>query len=242
MILQNLNRDITVNNIHSLHSLMPKPIKLDLKVMNAISYTIEYMRTVQSQFLSSKYRELTSEFLTQAPFIVFTGESNRSMLTPLVNFGTAVKQDPQFIPWAYIADAVDAWLPFARSRRDGVFGDSIDKASESVELAINILPKLFAQQPNIKRRYYTYQELRCELAAWTVYTEELGYCTFTIRPSRIKHIDYSVKLDYFQLVPTQALIELGWRLSGGLIMQLGENNKEAYYEEKWIQKDDTAMG
>ncbi|MBB1371378.1 hypothetical protein [Pseudoalteromonas sp. SR45-4] len=231
-----------MNNIHSLHSLMPKPIKLDLKVMNAISYTIEYMRTVQSQFLPSKYRELTSEFITHAPFIVFAGETNRSMLKPLVNFGIAVKQDPQFIPWVYITDAVDTWLPFVKSRYDGAFGDSIDKASESVELAINILPKLFAQHPDIKRRYYTFKELPCELAAWTVYTEELGYCTFTIRPSRIKSIDYSVKLGAFHLVPTQALLELGWRLSGGLIMELDKNKKEAYRDGKWIQKDDTAMG
>lgn len=231
-----------MNNIHSLHSLMPKPIKLDLKVMNAISYTIEYMRTVQSQFLPSKYRELTSEFITHAPFIVFAGETNRSMLKPLVNFGIAVKQDPQFIPWVYITDAVDTWLPFVKSRYDGAFGDSIDKASESVELAINILPKLFAQQPDIKRRRYTFKELPCELAAWTVYTEELGYCTFTIRPSRIKSIDYSVKLGAFHLVPTQALLELGWRLSGGLIMELDKNKKEAYRDGKWIQKDDTAMG
>lgn len=230
-----------MNNIHSLHSLMPKPIKLDLKVMNAISYTIEYMRTVQSQFLPSKYRELTSEFITHAPFIVFAGETNRSMLKPLVNFGIAVKQDPQFIPWVYITDAVDTWLPFVKSRYDGAFGDSIDKASESVELAINILPKLFAQHPDIKRRHYTFKELPCELAAWTVYTEELGYCTFTIRPSRIKFIDYSVKLGAFHLVPTQALLELGWRLSGGLIMELGKNKKEAYRDGKWIQKDDTAM-
>ncbi|WP_288985322.1 hypothetical protein [uncultured Pseudoalteromonas sp.] len=230
-----------MNNIHSLHSLMPKPIKLDLKVMNAISYTIEYMRTVQSQFLPSKYRELTSEFITHAPFIVFAGETNRSMLKPLVNFGIAVKQDPQFIPWVYITDAVDTWLPFVKSRYDGAFGDSIDKASESVELAINILPKLFAQHPDIKRRHYTFKELPCELAAWTVYTEELGYCTFTIRPSRIKFIDYSVKLGAFYLVPTQALLELGWRLSGGLIMELGKNKKEAYRDGKWIQKDDTAM-
>ncbi len=221
---------------------MPKPIKLDLKVMNAISYTIEYMRTVQSQFLPSKYRELTSEFITHAPFIVFAGETNRSMLKPLVNFGIAVKQDPQFIPWVYITDAVDTWLPFVKSRYDGAFGDSIDKASESVELAINILPKLFAQHPDIKRRYYTFKELPCELAAWTVYTEELGYCTFTIRPSRIKSIDYSVKLGAFHLVPTQALLELGWRLSGGLIMELDKNKKEAYRDGKWIQKDDTAMG
>lgn len=220
---------------------MPKPIKLDLKVMNAISYTIEYMRTVQSQFLPSKYRELTSEFITHAPFIVFAGETNRSMLKPLVNFGIAVKQDPQFIPWVYITDAVDTWLPFVKSRYDGAFGDSIDKASESVELAINILPKLFAQHPDIKRRHYTFKELPCELAAWTVYTEELGYCTFTIRPSRIKFIDYSVKLGAFYLVPTQALLELGWRLSGGLIMELGKNKKEAYRDGKWIQKDDTAM-
>lgn len=220
---------------------MPKPIKLDLKVMNAISYTIEYMRTVQSQFLPSKYRELTSEFITHAPFIVFAGETNRSMLKPLVNFGIAVKQDPQFIPWVYITDAVDTWLPFVKSRYDGAFGDSIDKASESVELAINILPKLFAQHPDIKRRHYTFKELPCELAAWTVYTEELGYCTFTIRPSRIKFIDYSVKLGAFHLVPTQALLELGWRLSGGLIMELGKNKKEAYRDGKWIQKDDTAM-
>lgn len=231
-----------MNNIHSLHSLMPKPIKLDLKVMNAISYTIEYMRTVQSQFLPSKYRELTSEFIKHAPFIVFAGETNRSMLKPLVNFGIAVKQDPQFIPWVYITDAVDTWLPFVKSRYDGAFGDSIDKASESVELAINILPKLFAQHPDIKRRYYTFKELPCELAAWTVYTEELGYCTFTIRPSRIKSIDYSVKLGAFHLVPTQALLELGWRLSGGLIMELDKNKKEAYRDGKWIQKDDTAMG
>ena len=230
-----------MNNIHSLHSLMPKPIKLDLKVMNAISYTIEYMRTVQSQFLPSKYRELTSEFITHAPFIVFAGETNRLMLKPLVNFGIAVKQDPQFIPWVYITDAVDTWLPFVKSRYDGAFGDSIDKASESVELAINILPKLFAQHPDIKRRHYTFKELPCELAAWTVYTEELGYCTFTIRPSRIKFIDYSVKLGAFHLVPTQALLELGWRLSGGLIMELGKNKKEAYRDGKWIQKDDTAM-
>ena len=230
-----------MNNIHSLHSLMPKPIKLDLKVMNAISYTIEYMRTVQSQFLPSKYRELTSEFITHAPFIVFAGETNKSMLKPLVNFGIAVKQNPQFIPWVYITDAVDTWLPFVKSRYDGAFGDSIDKASESVELAINILPKLFAQHPDIKRRHYTFKELPCELAAWTVYTEELGYCTFTIRPSRIKFIDYSVKLGAFHLVPTQALLELGWRLSGGLIMELGKNKKEAYRDGKWIQKDDTAM-
>ncbi len=209
--------------------------------MNAISYTIEYMRTVQSQFLPSKYRELTSEFITHAPFIVFAGETNRSMLKPLVNFGIAVKQDPKFIPWVYITDAVDTWLPFVKSRYDGAFGDSIDKASESVELAINILPKLFAQHPDIKRRHYTFKELPCELAAWTVYTEELGYCTFTIRPSRIKFIDYSVKLGAFYLVPTQALLELGWRLSGGLIMELGKNKKEAYRDGKWIQKDDTAM-
>ena len=163
------------------------------------------------------------------------------MLKPLVNFGIAVKQDPQFIPWVYITDAVDTWLPFVKSRYDGAFGDSIDKASESVELAINILPKLFAQHPDIKRRHYTFKELPCELAAWTVYTEELGYCTFTIRPSRIKFIDYSVKLGAFHLVPTQALLELGWRLSGGLIMELGKNKKEAYRDGKWIQKDDTAM-
>ncbi|UMM06604.1 hypothetical protein MKR81_27025 (plasmid) [Vibrio campbellii] len=215
--------------------LMPKPVPAGKSELEALVSTMEQMRNLIPNTIPDKHRNDLTAFLEVAPYILMTGFANRGMLRTLVAFGQQVNSESNFIPWLNLQPYVSLWLPWAETRLSGELGDYIDKAASSVELAVQMLPVLATDYPDVKRRDY-HNEVPPEFAAWCVYSEKLGFCVFAIPSTcNIRVLSHVDAVNHIELLPVKAVLAAGWGLQGGFLKCKGELDVEAMQSDKWLE-------
>lgn len=217
-----------------LDCLMPRPIPAGKSELEALVSTMEQIRNLIPNTIPNEHRKNFTAFLEVAPYILMTGYANRGMLRPLVAFGQEINSESNFIPWLNLQPLVSLWLPWGEARLNGEFGDYIDHAALSVELAVQILPVLAIQHPDVVRR--DYPDIPPEFSAWCVYSEKRGFCVFAIPSScNISVLSHADAVSHIELLPVKAVLAGGWCLKGGLLKCKGYVDIEAMLKDEWFE-------